>query len=171
MQNKNREDDRRCRSAKRKEGKARFFSNDLKRLVRSQLATWPTRSTFTPDQFWKLRKMWIQRMPLWRDAHFEVTIHKTQYWNLSDRKSARHCGARRIAPFFLWWNLKKNGLLQNSFFFMWSTRGNEEIVWNKQIFYFANRRIDRETNSKFILYINKSIDKYILQEINWRANK
>ena len=37
--------------------------------------------------------------------------------------------------------------------------------------YFIDRRIDRETNSKTILYISKSIDEYTLQEINWRANK
>ena len=39
------------------------------------------------------------------------------------------------------------------------------------IFFFADGRIDRETNWKSFFYINTSIDKYILQDINWKANK
>ena len=88
------EDDRRYRRAKRKEGKARFFFQwfealwwlntcSIKRRVRSQLATSPARSTFTPDQFWKLRKMWIQRMPLWRATHISKstsTKHNIGSW-------------------------------------------------------------------------------------------
>jgi len=69
--------------------------------------------------------------------------------------------------------LKKNDFLQNFLSFLCGPLGEikKEVIWDKQVFNFADGRIDRETNSKIILYINKSINKYILQEINWRANK
>jgi hypothetical protein len=57
------------------------------------------------------------------------------------------------------------------FFFMWSTRVNKEVMWEKQVFNFADGLIDRETNSKNILLINKrfinlSIIKYIGGQVN-----
>ena len=40
--------------------------------------------------------------PLWREAHFEVKMHKTHpapdhFWQLRYRKSARRCGAKHIS--------------------------------------------------------------------------
>ena len=40
--------------------------------------------------------------PLWREAHFQVKMHKTHqvpdhFWKLRCRKSARHCGAKHIS--------------------------------------------------------------------------
>ena len=42
-----------------------------------------------------------KRTPLWRQAHFQVKMHKThgpdQFWQLRCRKSARRCGAKHIS--------------------------------------------------------------------------
>ena len=40
--------------------------------------------------------------PLWREAHFEVKMYKTQslsdhFWKLRCRKSARRCGAKQVS--------------------------------------------------------------------------
>ena len=57
----------------------------LKRRVRSQLARWEMKNC----------------TPLWREAHFEVKMHKTpapdHFWKLRCRKSARRCGAKHIS--------------------------------------------------------------------------
>ena len=57
----------------------------LKRRVRSQLARW------------EMKKC----TPLWREAHFQVKMHKTpwsdHFWKLRCRKSARRCGAKHIS--------------------------------------------------------------------------
>ena len=57
----------------------------LKRRVRSQLARW------------EMKKC----TPLWREAHFQVKMHKTpgsdHFWKLRCRKSARRCGAKHVS--------------------------------------------------------------------------
>ena len=57
----------------------------LKRRVRSQLARWEMKNC----------------TPLWREAHFQVKMHKTpwsdHFWKLRCRKSARRCGAKHIS--------------------------------------------------------------------------
>ena len=57
----------------------------LKRRVRSQLATGAMQNC----------------TPLWREAHFQVKMHKTSapdhFWKLRCRKSARRCGAKHIS--------------------------------------------------------------------------
>ena len=35
--------------------------------------------------------------PLWREAHLEVRMYKTHFWELRCRKSARRCGAKHIS--------------------------------------------------------------------------
>ena len=57
----------------------------LKRWVRSQLARWEMKNC----------------TPLWREAHFQVKMHKApvsdHFWKLRCRKSARRCGAKHIS--------------------------------------------------------------------------
>ena len=63
--------------------------------------------------------------------------------------------------------MKKNDLLQNFLSFLCGPLGEikKEVIWDKQVFNFADRRVDKETNSHSILPANKSIDKHILQQM------
>ena len=139
-----------------------------KRRVRSQLATWQIRLRCEAHSL----RTNVEN----ERSGFEVNIHSfravLERWGVC-RKSARCFGARRIAPFFRWSALKKNDFLQNFLSFLYGPLGDKkkEVMWDKHFFYFADGRIDRETNWKSIFYINTSIDKYILQDINWKANK
>ena len=76
----------------------------LKRRVRSQLARWEMKNC----------------TPLWREAHFEVKMHKTHhgrspwsdhFWKLRCRKSARRCGAKhkthQLRTTFGSWDVEK----------------------------------------------------------------
>ena len=100
-------------------------------VARSTFGSQHVKSTRGSDHFWKLRcrksarhcdakhiskskcakhtsvgpllevEMSQKCTPLWREAHFEVKMHKTpfsdHFWKLRCRKSARRCGAKRIS--------------------------------------------------------------------------
>ena len=92
---------------------------------------------------WKLRCLLRKCTPLWR---------------------SQDCSVFQVICF------EKERFLAEFPFFLCGPLGEikKEVLWDKQFWNFADGRIDRETNSKGIFYINKSIDEYILQEINWR---
>ena len=97
-------------------------------VARSTFASQNVENTSAPDHFWKLRcrksarrcgakhiskskctkhtivgpllevQMSKKCTPLWREAHFQVKMYKTDhFWKFRCRKSARGCGAKHIS--------------------------------------------------------------------------
>ena len=101
-------------------------------MARSRFRSQNVQNTPCTDHFWKLRcrksarrcgakqiskskctnhtivepllevEMSKKCTPLWREAHFEVKMYKTQslsdhFWKLRCRKSARRCGAKQVS--------------------------------------------------------------------------
>ena len=104
------------------------------------------------------------------EADFEVNIHKTQNVRTSlEVDVSKKCTPLRrsqVCSVFQVICFEKERSLAEFLFFLCGPLGEikKEVIWDKQVFNFANRRIGKETNSKSILSTNKSIDKYILQQ-------